>query len=474
MKPSPEQEFRRDARMHPVTLRFASDMLESQFTRSWTSATLLTNRIWSGCALGFYLLYTLVLWRTIESPDPMLLWLRLGVVVPLIVISAIPLYSGRRLGALGAPAFFLAALAAFVVATVNYRLDASPWNILSLLEMAVIFAYGQHYNRIRFTAVIAYSLACVSALGIVTALTPDSPAEDLVPLLPFACIVAALTGIGVLASFSRETFIRRNYVSIRALRLEKDLANAIRLEAEQANLSKSRFLAIMSHELRTPLNAIIGYSEMMKLGIIGEVQPPRAREYIEIVLDSGRHLLSMVNDVLDLSRSEAGRVRVEEETIHVGALLATTVRELAPRAEKGGHRLTWQVEDQLPDLRADPRLLHQMLSNLLTNALKFTPGGGRVDCRAALNDEGEMVFTVRDSGVGIAADKLERIFQPFEQVDDGLDRRNDGVGLGLPLTRGLVEAHGGRIAITSTPGRGTTVRLVFPAIRVTTGAVAAA
>ncbi|MDX1575591.1 MAG: PAS-domain containing protein, partial [Kiloniellales bacterium] len=243
-----------------------------------------------------------------------------------------------------------------------------------------------------------------------------------------------------------------------ALRAAKD-------EAEVASRAKSDFLAGVSHELRTPLNAIIGFSEVMQNEMFGPIGDRHYKDYAADIHDSGHHLLSLINDILDLSKIEAGKFELHETTMTVSDTVEAALRLVEQRADKAGVELVRTVTPQLPRLYADGRALKQVLLNLLTNAVKFTPEGGRVTIGAELGAGGDLVLTVADSGVGMSAEDLEQALTPFGQADSDIARQQEGTGLGLPLSKHLVELHGGSLTIESTPGAGTTVRASFPAAR---------
>ena len=237
--------------------------------------------------------------------------------------------------------------------------------------------------------------------------------------------------------------------------------------AELANRAKSEFLANMSHELRTPLNAIIGFSEMIHREVIGPLGVPGYKEYAKAVHDSGAHLLEIINDILDLSKIEAGKIELHEESVDIAGVIGACVRLVEERAKDNGVRLTVNLPDGLPPLRADSRLLKQILLNLLSNAVKFTPQGGDVTVGAAVEDGG-LVIRVVDTGIGMAVADVERAMLPFTQIDSALNRKFSGTGLGLPIANSLTAMHGGRLEFESAPRQGTTARIRFPADRMLT------
>ena len=232
-----------------------------------------------------------------------------------------------------------------------------------------------------------------------------------------------------------------------------------------ANRTKSDFLANVSHELRTPLNAILGFSDLMRQCAFGD-PGPIYRDYAGNIHDSGRHLLDLINDILDVSVIEAGRLTLQEETVPVADVTEAAVRLVRVRAAEGRVRIADGTRDSRLSLRADRRRLKQVLVNLLSNAVKFTPEGGEVAVAVAVAGDGAPTLTVQDTGIGMTAADVARALERFGQVDSGMARTHEGTGLGLPLTKALVEAHGGTLAIDSTPGVGTTVTVRFPAERV--------
>jgi two-component system cell cycle sensor histidine kinase PleC len=246
------------------------------------------------------------------------------------------------------------------------------------------------------------------------------------------------------------------------LSVAHDMAQIKAREAEEANHSKTAFLANMSHELRTPLNAILGFSDMIASQDLGEDVPQRYRDYAKDINNSGSHLLSLINDLLDVAKIESGHMEIDPRPLAVPEIVQTAERLMAPKFAAKRQRLVLELDPGLPTLIADERAFTQIVLNLLSNSNKFTPEDGhiRLSCRCA--PEGGVLITVKDNGIGIPAAKLDTIFQPFAQADNRYDRASDGTGLGLALVRGLCELHGGRTWIESTQGAGTKVYVYFP------------
>jgi len=247
--------------------------------------------------------------------------------------------------------------------------------------------------------------------------------------------------------------------------LEKELLRnrSARDAAETSNRLKSEFLANMSHELRTPLNAILGFSEMIGTEILGPGLP-QYRAYASDIHSAGSHLLSLINDILDLSKAEAGKLELHCERVDMAELIEECVRLVRGRAEKQDLRIRLALSE-LPPLFADRLRVKQILLNLLSNAIKFTPQGGQVSVDAACDTAGQLVVHVCDTGIGIAPEMIPLAFEPFRQVDSVLARRFEGTGLGLPLVKSFVTLHKGGVTIQSALGKGTTVSVSFPKSR---------
>jgi signal transduction histidine kinase len=262
--------------------------------------------------------------------------------------------------------------------------------------------------------------------------------------------------------FDRVDLLRDRQAALEALRHAKD-------EAEAANQAKSGFLATMSHELRTPLNAIIGFSEMMLREVLGALGNEQYRSYVGDIHASGTHLLQIINDILDLSKAEAGKIELVEDVFDLRDIMRSVTQLSVGRIQAAGLSNSVDLAPGLPLLRADERKTKQVLLNLVTNAVKFTPAGGCIEVRATFDPRDGLRLVVADTGIGIAEADLGRVLKPFEQVDSSLSRQHQGTGLGLPLVKAIMEMHGGRLELKSAIDVGTEVSAIFPPERAVFG-----
>ncbi|MCH9051958.1 MAG: PAS-domain containing protein, partial [Proteobacteria bacterium] len=256
------------------------------------------------------------------------------------------------------------------------------------------------------------------------------------------------------------------YSNITERKRAEEALRAAKEEAEIANRAKTEFLANVTHELRTPLNAVIGLSELMNEAMFGPLGHPKYTEYAKDITESGRHLLDLIEDILDLSRIEVGKLELYEEKVDVVKVVGACMMILRSRAEAGRIEIQISLPEDVPMLMADERKLKQILLNILSNAIKFTPAGGAVTLQAYVEKDGGFVFMIRDTGIGIASKHLSTAMAPFGQVDSSISRKYQGTGLGLPLTKALVELHGGGIELTSVVDVGTEVTIRFPKSRI--------
>lgn len=238
------------------------------------------------------------------------------------------------------------------------------------------------------------------------------------------------------------------------------------LRAQEADRAKTAFLTNMSHELRTPLNAIIGFSELIKL----KIRPP-SPEYIDCILDAGRHLTAIISGMLDLARAGAGKIELAEEVVSIRELISGSIRAIRPLAEKKSINILYEPESDQGAVWGDPARLKQIFINLLSNGVKFTPQGGQISVVSRKGNNGDLVISVTDTGIGIPAEGLPIVFEPLERLENHMTRENEGTGLGLPIARALARLHGGDLVLSSEVGVGTTAEMRLPGDRVRANAV---
>lgn len=297
------------------------------------------------------------------------------------------------------------------------------------------------------------SIGPTGAAGVTLGWQPRRPGDRfmqivLPPVLLISLVVAAL-GIIVIRHLQANT---------------RQLAAAY-AEAAAGSETKTRFLAMMNHELRTPLNSVIGFAEMMAAEMFGPLGNPKYQEYLDHISGSGRHLLGIINDVLDLAALTEGGLQLDESSFSLAATLETVVARLAPVAASAGVELTTQLYRGNEAFFGDARRIAQMAENLLANAIKFTPAGGHARIASRRDADGRMEVTISDTGIGLSPAEVPRALEFFGQIDGALARRYEGIGLGLPVAKSLAELHGGTMTISGKAGVGTTVTITFPAAR---------
>lgn len=271
--------------------------------------------------------------------------------------------------------------------------------------------------------------------------------------------------VSIFINYIQDYQLRMSFVDNDKLALERSRSERLLSRSEAANRAKNDFLAIMSHELRTPLNAIIGFSEIISNQMFGSITQTKYVDYANDIRSSGAHLLSIINDILDISKAEAGKLQLEEEPIDPVDSLNRAMRMFRQRASELGVDLSFEVSDQIPWIIADPRLFNQVAINLTSNALKFTPEGGNVWVKLGLDASGNLSLSVKDTGIGIKRSDIPRVFEPFVQVESAMSRTHHGTGLGLPLVRKIMSLHGGTVVLESEVGEGTGVVATFPKSR---------
>ncbi len=386
---------------------------------------------------------------------------------------------GLGIGAMhytGMAALHLPATAQWDVAYVAASLVVST--VFSSLAM-VAASRGSELVRLLGTgllvlAIVGLHFTAMAAVTFMPDPTVAMPPQAISPewlAVAIAAITLLIVSLGLIGSIVDHHLAQRSADEAARLRehvaaleaTKRELSNALELAAA-ANVAKSQFLAAMSHELRTPLNAIIGFSEVLQAQTVGPIVNDRYRSYQDDVLKCARHLLALINDVLDITKLDAGTFELKDEVVDLKEIIVQCVHLTEPQAAKSSVKLT-PFDKRIPQVQADGKRMRQILLNLLSNAVKFTPPGGTISIFSVVH-AGGLDITVDDTGIGMKNKDIPRALERFGQIDSTLARKYEGAGLGLPLAKHLIELHGGSLKIESTVGAGTTVTVTLPAERV--------
>ncbi len=434
----------------------------------WTGIELRRARLFvTGYLFGplFTLLLALALQRA-EDPLSIAYWAFVGIAIGLFAFPFALRLTGAYDVVSVAGTLYSTAMIFFM--TYNYGGWISPALPTTIIIPVAAFFFLPPRGRVICLGALVAGFVALTTLHFSGHAFPVRVPEEMLADLFMITVFAAGTYVALLTRSLVALFkdseqrlhkeILEHEITERAFKRAKE-------ESESASRAKSDFLANMSHELRTPLNAIIGFSEMMVSETLGPLGRPKYGSYARDIHSSGRHLLDLVGDILDLSKIEAGKDEPEETLIDVPRLLGAIVPLVKGRADEGNVKLGTDSPNALPRLRADSRKLKQILVNLLSNGIKFTEPGGSIRLSVSVRNDDGMTFQVVDTGVGMAAQDIPTALSQFGQVENRLGRDHEGTGIGLPLTRALVEQHGGTLLLTSEIGIGTTVTVDFPAGR---------
>jgi len=455
------QEYRRDYAMSLLTLRFRDHEIEDKFGADNFVRQINITRlsiIMGGILFGLFGVLDLYIIPDVAYEA----WVvRFGITCPgMLLVAALtysPYFTHRVAGWLSF-SMLLPGMAVVYMTAVA----AAPGAYLYYGGLVIVLGYGNCLWRLSYLYSATVSIIIVAAYEWIALVVNPVPFDVLISNNTFLCGAAA---ISVLLNFIQEYQLRKSFVDNEQLRIERTRSERLLSRSEAANRAKNDFLAIMSHELRTPLNAIIGFSEIIANQMFGPVGQEKYADYAGDIRSSGTHLLSIINDILDISKAEAGKLQLEEEPIDPVEALNRSMRMFRQRASEIGVDLSFRVRDDIPWIIADPRLFNQVAINLTSNALKFTPEGGRVWIEIGIDRHGNFTLKVKDTGIGVKDADINRIFEPFVQVESAMSRAHHGTGLGLPLVRKIMGLHGGSVEMESVVGEGTTVTATFPKSR---------
>ena len=447
--------------LNVVWLRFRDPAVERVFQRETLQNSLGVVRAYVIAGVLLYVAFGLLDRVVGGHAFKTLLIVRYGLVCPVLltvcVLSFFPVFV--RIGQIALACNMVTSGLGVVIMT---AFMPAPYNAQYYAGVLMCLIYCSSLLRLHFLTSLVISAILVGAYQI--------PAAFINPIPPPTYIsnnffLVMATGVGLFSGYYQELYVRKSYVSQKIIEAKNLTLNALLVEADNANKSKSEFLATMSHELRTPLNAIIGFSDVLRKQLYGSLGNARYLEYVADINASGLHLLAIINDILDLAKAEAGKLELREDSFDLLGCLQACLQMCAGRADEGGVVLELGTAESEIEIHADERLIRQLALNLISNAVKFTPPGGRVDIRAQATERREVIIEVADTGIGIPAEHLERVLRPFEQVERALSRRHGGTGLGLPFAKKIAELHGGTLTLESEVDNGTHVTVRLPAHR---------
>lgn len=450
------------AALNRLSLRFANRNFEQRFLRSHVISSLPVIRL----ALLFgALIYALfgILDALIFSESLYRIWfIRYAIGLP-IIIGALWLTYSRHFPRFAQPVLAISIMGTGTSIIAMTAVAPAPGNDLYYAGLIIVVIYCSSVMRLHFIHSLLVSVFLVIAYQFTAIIINPIPINILINndfFLVFAVLMGGMT------NYVHEYYLRMSYMSTRLVMLEKAKSEGLLRKADSANTAKTQFLANMSHELRTPLNAILGFSEVMRHEMFGPLGSDRYRDYATDIQSSGHHLLNIIGDILDLARAEAGKLRLDEEEVDLCDLADDCLRMFGTLDSAKGVRFSFKFPPVRVRVNADPRLVRQVLINLLSNAAKFSQHGGIVTISMNTDGAGDYLIRIEDTGIGMEPEELRRAMEPFFQVESAYTRERAGAGLGLPLVRKIMELHGGGLELESKAGLGTTAIARFPARRI--------
>lgn len=447
-------------RMHPLWLSFRSADLEGRFISSWRNAARPTNRAWAICALTFYLIMSGLLYINWPGYFVETQWIRLAVCIPLLSLEVIYAFKRKVRERFFDSLFLLAALPVYSTSAISYLLAPPEIQTHHLLEIALIYVYCISYFRVRLIRAMIFALAA-GFLGGIAVIGVGLQHE--VPALRIAFELACVGGLAftsVFASYSREFLARSNYREKMASREAQSRSEALADEALADAHAKSRFMSDAGQQLQTPTQKIVA-AAMQPLPD-GEL-PEQAGAYLDNIRESAERLERIVGQIIEIARAPADQLPTRPEPMPVLDIVRAVLDKHAPEIEAADLGVRFGYTNRAALVMADRQNSLEIVGHVLSNAIKFSPRGGTIDLSIECVSEHFLTLLVTDQGKGISQADLQRVLEPFVQVDDGLDRRHEGLGLGLTLANKLMQMNGGRLSIDPDHAPGTRVRLTFPA-----------
>jgi signal transduction histidine kinase len=451
-----------DYRIRPFSLCFADERVEQRFIPTHLVRALPIIRIFLLAAAALYATFGILDMYAIPQTVKEAWLIRYAGVCPALLavvgLTYTPFFL-RWSQPLLAGAVFLSGFGIILMTAIA----EAPGNAHYYAGLIMVVIYGSSLIRLRCinSAIIALVLF---AMYQIVAFWVNPISTDLIVSNNF--FLGMSVAVGIFSSYVQELYVRLDFISTEMLQQEKEKTSQLLTEAMAASKAKSDFLAIMSHELRTPLNAILGFSEIMQLRMFGPMGSERYTTYVDDIHYTAKHLLNIITDVLDFSKAEVGRLTVKEEEVDITQALEQCLRLLREKAAESGLRMSLEPPRERQLLRVDVTMVKQVFINLIGNAIKFTQSGGEIRAYIEQTADGGCCVKIVDTGIGIAESDIDKVLEPFYQVENVFVRKRGGTGLGLPLSKKIMLLHGGTLIITSALGVGTTVLITFPASRV--------
>ncbi|WP_373084326.1 sensor histidine kinase [Sneathiella sp.] len=446
-----------------LSLRFVDNAVESAYNDTAVARSRAVMRLSLLSAVLIYGCFSILDFYVIPEVFETAFFIRFGVAIPIFLITLFLTYTKyyARIAQAGAAFCMLASGLSIIVMT---AISDQPGNYLYYAGLTPLIIFCCCLPPTRFLYATSVTACLIISYHISAVILNPIP---LLILLGNDFFLLSAAGMGVFAAYFQELAQRRDFMNMRLLEDERVKSDILAEKAQAANHSKSEFLAIMSHELRTPLNAIIGFSEILEKEMFGPLGKEQYKEYSKDINVSGQHLLSIINDILDLSKAEAGKLTLQEGAVSLADVVNSTLRIIRDHAAERGVRLSFDVPTENYELKGDPRLLAQVFLNLFSNAVKFTHKGGSVRIGFEEQLNGNLQVKITDTGIGIDPENIEKVFAPFVQIESSMSRSYEGTGLGLPLSKNIMELHEGSIKLDSRLGEGTSVIVEFPKKRIT-------
>ncbi len=444
--------------LNRFSLRFVDRDVEGAYNDAAIGRSLVVMRLSLFSAVVIYGCFSVLDYYVIPEVFEIALFIRFCIALPIFLITFALTYT-KYYSIVAQPGAAFCMLASGLSIIVMTAIADQPGSYLYYAGLTPLIIFCCCLPPTRFlyaTSVTAFLVIAyhISAIWV-------NPIPPLILMANDSFLITA-AGMGVFAAYFQELAQRRDFINMKTLDEERVKSDILAEKAQAANHSKSEFLAIMSHELRTPLNAIIGFSEILEKEMFGPLGKEQYKEYSKDINVSGQHLLSIINDILDLSKAEAGKLILQEEEVSIVDIVNSTLRIIRDHAAERGVRLAFDVPGYDYHMIGDPRLLAQVFLNLFSNAVKFTHKGGAVSISFEEMTSGNLKIKIKDTGIGIDLENIEKVFDPFVQIESSMARNYEGTGLGLPLTKNIMELHSGSITLDSKLGEGTVAIVEFP------------